>query len=83
MRRWSFCLDVLPSVASALALGEIAGRVREEPKRTLVQGLPAVSYPALCSVTASGLNRRPAAARSSASICIALRVTVSARNLFA
>jgi len=31
-------------------------------------GASAVSHPALCSVTASGQNRRPAAARSSASI---------------
>jgi hypothetical protein len=35
---------------------------------TLVQRTSAVSHPALCSVTASGQNRRPAAARSSASI---------------
>ena len=35
---------------------------------TLVRRASAVSHPALCSVTASGQNRRPAAARSSASI---------------
>ena len=34
---------------------------------TLVQSMSAVMYPALCSVTASGPIRRPAAARSSAS----------------
>jgi len=64
---------------------------------TLVQRTSAVSYPALFSVTASGRCRRPAAAGSSASITspprrdrvsgtpasIALRVTVSARNLVA
>ena len=34
---------------------------------TSVQWESAVSYPAFCTVTASGLNRRPAARRSSAS----------------
>ena len=34
---------------------------------TWVQRASAVWYPAFCSVTASGRNRRPAAARSSAS----------------
>ena len=63
---------------------------------TLVRRASAVSHPALCSVTASGQNRRPAAARSSAStdhptrskadlagtpVHVALWVTVSARNL--
>ena len=37
------------------------------PMGALVQRAPAVLYPAICSVTASGQYRRPAAARSSAS----------------
>jgi hypothetical protein len=37
------------------------------PMRDLVQRAPAVLYPAICSVTASGQYLRPAAARSSAS----------------
>jgi hypothetical protein len=49
----------------------------------LVQLVSTVLYPAFCSVTASGQYRRPAAARSSASGCAALRVTVSLQILFA
>jgi hypothetical protein len=48
----------------ALRLGRIsAAETRESDS---VQGESAVSYPAFCSVTASGLNRRPAARRRSA-----------------
>jgi single-strand DNA-binding protein len=47
----------------------------------LVRRASAVSYPALCSVTASGLGRRPAASLLFCFDFIALRVTVSARNL--
>jgi len=69
-----------PSVWSAV---QLATFVPADQIATLVQRASAVSDPALCSVTASGRFRRPAAARSSASIASPLRVTVSARNLFA
>ena len=60
-----------PSFPGALAsevcsgLGELL-QPRSE-RVTSVQWESAVSYPAFCTVTASGLNRRPAARRSSAS----------------
>ena len=60
-----------PSFPDALAnevrsgLGELPQPRRESV--TSVQWESAVSYPAFCTVTASGLNRRPAARRSSAS----------------
>jgi hypothetical protein len=60
-----------PSFPGALAsevrcgLGEHS-QPRSE-RLTSVQWESAVSYPAFCTVTASGLNRRPAARRSSAS----------------
>jgi hypothetical protein len=84
-----------PSVWSAAL---VATFVPADQSATLVQRTSAVSDPALFSVTASGRCRRPAAARSSASTddpnrsradlsgtpeYVALRVTVSARNLFA
>ena len=60
-----------PSFPGALAsevcsgLGELQQPISE--RVTSVQWESAVSYPAFCTVTASGLNRRPADRRSSAS----------------
>ena len=62
------CTDAMRGVASAYGVKVLASPCREESKRIFVQGSSAVWYPALCSVTASGLCLRPAAARSSASI---------------
>ena len=62
------CTEAMRGVASAYCAKELASPCREESKRIFVQGSSAVWYPALCSVTASGQCRRPAAARSSASI---------------
>ena len=47
-----------------------------------VQGESSASYPVLCSVTASGPNRRPAARRRSASLAAPLRGLGSSRNKF-
>jgi hypothetical protein len=60
-----------PSVSGVLA-SEVRSGLGELPQPrservTSVQWESAVSYPAFCTVTASGLNRRPAARRSSAS----------------
>ena len=50
---------------------------------TLVRRASAVSHPALCSVTASGQNRRPAATRSSASIASPFGLRFPLEILFA
>jgi hypothetical protein len=60
-----------PSFSGALA-NEVRSGLGELPQPrservTSVQWESAVSYPAFCTVTASGLNRRPAVRRSSAS----------------
>ena len=59
-----FFSDALASEVRC-GLGELP-QPRSE-RVTSVQWESAVSYPAFCTVTASGLNRRPAARRSSAS----------------
>jgi hypothetical protein len=65
------CSGERPSFPGALAgevcsgLGELQQPISE--RVTSVQRDSSVSYPAFCTVTASGLNRRPAARRSSAS----------------
>ena len=50
--------------------------------KTVVWDVSAVVLPVVCSVTASGDYRRPAATRSSASAIAAHRVTVSLQILF-
>jgi hypothetical protein len=61
----------MPSFRGALASEVRSGLGEHSPPRservTSVQWESSVSYPAFCTVTASGLNRRPAARRSSAS----------------
>ena len=47
-----------------------------------VQWVPSASYPVLCSVTASGPNRRPAARRRSASLAAPLRGHGSSQKKF-
>ena len=76
-------LGALRVLASALASRELASRFREESKRIFVQGSSAVRHPALCSVMASGHYRRPAAARSSASIPSPGGLRLPLENLFA
>ena len=76
-----------PSYSGALAskvrsgLGELP-QPRSE-RVTSVQWESAVSYPAFCTVTASGPIRRPAARRRSASLSAPLRGLGSSQNKFA
>ena len=71
--------------------GTLASKIRsglgEHPQprsesATSVQWEPAVPYPAFCTVTASGPNRRPAARRRSASLAAPLRGLGSSQNKF-
>jgi hypothetical protein len=50
--------------------------------KTVVWDVPAAVLPVVCSVTASGDYRRPAATRSSASATPPMGVTVSLEILF-
>ena len=75
-----------PSFPGALA-SKIRSGLGEHPQQrsesaTSVQWEPSVPYPAFCTVTASGPNRRPAARRRSASLAAPLRGLGSSRNKF-
>ena len=75
-----------PSVqgVSARSLELRSGRISaaEFHESDSVQGESAVSYPAFCTVTASGLNRRPSARRRSASLAAPLQGLGSSQNKF-
>jgi hypothetical protein len=73
-----------PSFPGALAI-KIRGGLGEhsQPRServTSVQWESAVPYPAFCTVTASGPNRRPAARRRSASLSAPFGVSVPPRT---
>ena len=75
-----------PSFPGALA-SKIRSGLGEHPQprsesATSVQWQPSVPYPAFCTVTASGPNRRPAARRRSASLSAPLRGLGSSQNKF-
>ena len=75
-----------PSFPGALASKIRSGLGEHSQPRsesaTSVQWESAVPYPAFCTVTASGPNRRPAARRRSASLAAPLRGLGSSRNKF-
>ena len=75
-----------PSFSGAVAsIGELRfGRASAAEKQCgdTVQWVSSASYPVLCSVTASGPNRRPAARRRSASLAAPLRGHGSSQKKF-
>ena len=68
--------------ASSIALRFARTSAAEKLWGDTVQWVPSASYPVLCSVTASGPNRRPAARRRSASLAAPLRGHGSSQKNF-